>query len=166
MHAAGESEGLLLVEVVTLGGLEVIGLAVLGLRHFLLGLAGETDRIRGVVAVARVFDELALGFLEALGLASSRFPNRTAGLVGLLYLPVAPRPAADRGGLPRGRLLLIADELIVRRPLGWLSLARFSGLGVDVARLPVTDEAKREPAATDPRAVERRDCRARELVMK
>src|SRR5436305_8802434 len=127
IHAAGESECLLLVEVVTLGGLEVIGVAVLGFGIFLLRLAGEIGRARGVVPVARVFDERALGFLEALGLASSSLPNRAAGLIGLHFARGAPRPAADGGGLPRGRLLLIADELVLRHRRDWLARTRLSG---------------------------------------
>jgi hypothetical protein len=150
----------LLVEVVALRGLNAIGLAVLGLGLLLLGLAGEMSRTRGVLAVARVFAKLALGFLEALGLASSGLPNGTVCLVGLRGSVTAPRPAADRGGLPRGRLLLIADELIVRRLLGRLGLTRFSGLGLDDARLPETDEAKREPAAADLRWIRLMICRA------
>ena len=57
-----------------------------------------------LVAVARVLDQLALGLLEAFGLATAAFENRTVSFVG--RLPggrLGAGTSADPRGLGRGR---------------------------------------------------------------
>ena len=95
----------------TLARTFVVGLAASGGANVVALLGRILDGLTGgvLVAVAGVLDQLALGFLEALGFAAAAFRDRTVGFVGLL---LGGRPgagaSADRrrfGGSSFGFLL-------------------------------------------------------------
>ena len=135
-RARGPQLAPLLPLFVALGGLDPVGLAVLGVGRCLLGLPRELSRIGGGIAVAGVLDEVALGLLEALRVAFAGLGQGTLRLRQILLLGHA---AADRAGLGGRRLLLALHEVLagVRRlRLGVLRRGRDALFGGHAPGLP------------------------------
>ena len=99
-----------LLFVLLLGRAHVVGGPVLGVvaRSFVHRLV-RRGRIRGGVAVAGVLDQVLLGLLEALGLATPTLSYGLLGRIGFLVRSATP----DSGRLSGRCVGLLVDELLV-----------------------------------------------------